>query len=112
MSKVRFKEIMTKDSTGYIRKEIVSYVDITSNIKKMMDNVKKAIIIHDTCYDLKSLEEWKKNQKECYEKKDDSGRISLDYSELYIMFTSGKMIHIHVSEWGSLTEGDYSSYFQ
>lgn len=112
MSKVRFKEIVTKDSTGYIRKKIVSYIDVTTTVKKMMDNIKKAILVCDTYYDDAPLEEWKSNQKKCYEKMVNSEHISLDYSELYIMFTSGKMIHIHVSEWGSLAKGDYSNYFQ
>ena len=112
MGKVQFKEIVTKDSTGYTRKEIVSYVDVTTTVKEMMDNVKKAVLVCDTYHEAEPLEEWKSNQSERYEKMANSKRISLDYSELYIMFTSGKMIRIDVSEWGSLAKGDYSNYFQ
>ena len=61
--KVKFGKRKVKQVTGFIETEIIAYVDVTKIAKNIFDNVKKAIIVQDTYYQLGTLEEWKKSQK-------------------------------------------------
>lgn len=108
MSKIRLREYVLKDSSGYTEKRTVAYADVTNHIKDMMDGVEKAYYVVDDNYDPKDYGETEADGKRRMQKsvKSDKAHIDVDGCSLYVKFKSGKTVCFHTSEWGYLMASD------
>lgn len=104
MAKVKFREYKHKADNGFIENRTVAYIDVTSQVKNMMDNVDKAYYVIDRDFWFKKYGETESEAKKALQNSVDVSKNHIELSgdeEIVVKFKSGKAVYFHTSEWGA-----------
>ena len=111
MVKIEFCDYEDKSKDEILCKKTVAYVNVTSKVKTLMDNVDKAYLVVDDDF---IVEKYGYSEAEAKEELQRATIIPEDgialkgKEELIVRFLSGKTINFHVCEWGHLGKDGYN----
>lgn len=104
--KIKFHEYKHKGVDGFVENRTAAYIDVTSQVKNMMDNVNKAYYVLDDDYSFQKYGETEEEAKKNLQTAADISKTRIDLggdNEVVVKFKSGKVMSFYSSEWASLS---------
>ena len=103
--KIKFHEYKHKGADGFVENRTAAYLDVTSQVKDMMDNVNKAYYVLDDDYSFQKYGETEEEAKKNLQNSVDVNKTHIALGgdeEIVVKFKSGKAVSFFTSEWATL----------